>query len=121
MRRIFLLALFALFFRVPFTLAAVWQWSVPVTAIDPKPGEHPRTGAKSVTLSARSDIGDVPVGFHVREGPAEIEGQMLRFTAISPRTKLPLRVTVVAWQLGRSGDHPVRAAESVEQTFWIQK
>jgi len=68
-------------------------------------------------LNAISDAG-VPVYYYVREGPAEIIGDnILRLTAVPPRSKYPLRVTVVAWQWGRSIEPKLKTAEPVERTF----
>ena len=64
-----------------------------------------KAGVKSLKLDATSDAG-VPVYYYVREGPAEVAGGILKFTALPPRAKFPVRVTVVAWQYGR-----VRRAE----------
>jgi hypothetical protein len=33
------------------------------------------------------------------------------------RTRLPVKVTVAAWQIGRGGANPAAAAPIVEQTF----
>lgn len=79
-----------------------------------------RLGAPPVKLRATSDSGE-PVSYYVREGPAEIEGDTLKFTAIPPRAKFPVKVTVVAWQWGRSIDPKLKTAEPVEQTFEIRK
>ena len=57
------------------------------------------------------------VYYYVKEGPAEIEGNKLVFTRIPPRSKFPLKVTVVAWQYGLAGE--VQTAESVERSFFI--
>ena len=76
--------------------------------------------ARSLALGATSSAG-LPVGYYVLEGPAEIDGDTLRFTAIPPRAKFPLKVTVVAWQFGREGDAPVRTAESVERGFYLRR
>ena len=73
-------------------------------------------GTKTLKLTASSDAG-LPISYYVREGPTEIEGDTLRFTALPPRAKLPMEITVVAWQWGRSGDDPVKTAEPVTQTF----
>lgn len=64
---------------------------------------------------------NVPVYYYVREGPAEIEGNTLRFTAIPPRAKFPLRVTVVAWQWGRSIEPKLKTADPVERSFNLTK
>ena len=83
----------------------------------PALADQPR-GTSSLTLAAVSNAG-LPVHYYLREGPAEIEGNTLRFTALPPRSRLPLAVTVVAWQLGRGGEHPVQAAPAVERTFYL--
>jgi hypothetical protein len=74
-----------------------------------------KIGAKSITLSAKSDSG-LPVKFFVRAGPVVVNGDELVFTPIPPRAKFPVAVTVAAWQFGRAGDAPVKT-EIVEQTF----
>jgi hypothetical protein len=71
-----------------------------------------------LTLNATSDAG-VPVSYYVREGPAEIEGNVLKFTPIPPRAKYPIKVTVVAWQYGRSVNPKLQSAYPVARTFSI--
>jgi hypothetical protein len=71
-------------------------------------------------LNATSDAG-APVYYYVREGPAEIEGDIVKFTSIPPRSRFPVKVTVVAWQWGRSIDPRLKTAEPVERTFFILK
>ncbi len=80
--------------------------------------EDVKAGTESVTLDATSDCG-LPVYYYVKEGPATIKGDKLIFTKIPPRSKYPLRVTVVAWQYGIIGN--VQTAEPVERTFFIEK
>ncbi len=77
-----------------------------------------KVGAESLKLSAGSNAG-LPVHFYVREGPAEIQEDMLTFDPIPPRAKYPLKVTVVAWQWGRSIEPRVKTAAPVERTFSI--
>ena len=77
-------------------------------------------GTKTFKLNATSDSGR-PVYFYVREGPAEVHGDTLRFTSILPRAKFPMRVTVVAWQLGCAGDPKLKTAASVEREFLLTK
>ena len=77
-----------------------------------------KAGTKSIRLSAKSSAG-LPVKFFVRVGPAVVHGDELVFTPIPPRSKLPLTVTVGAWQWGRGGSSPVQTASVVEQTFNI--
>jgi hypothetical protein len=79
-----------------------------------------KAGTKSLQLSAESSVG-APVYYYAREGPVEIDGNVLKFTTIPPRAKLPLRVTVVAWQYGRTAGERLRSAEPVERTFHIEK
>lgn len=79
-----------------------------------------KLGTKSVKLNATSDSG-AKVYYYVREGPAEVDGDVLKFTAIPPRAKHPLKVTVVGWQYGRSIEPKLKSAEPVEQTFFITK
>ncbi len=79
-----------------------------------------KAGAKSLKLSATADS-NLPVYYYVREGPAEIAGDTLRFTDIPPRAKFPVAVTVVAWQWGRIAEPKFKSAEPVERTFHIVK
>jgi hypothetical protein len=78
-----------------------------------------RVGVTSLKLTATSSA-SAPIHLYVREGPAEIDGtDTLRFTAIPPRAKFPVMVTVVAWQWGRSIEPKLKSAEPVERTFSI--
>ncbi|MDO8928556.1 MAG: hypothetical protein Q7W54_06185 [Bacteroidota bacterium] len=79
-----------------------------------------KNGVKPVALSASSTSG-MPVYFYVQEGPAEAKDGRLVFTTIPPRSKFPVKITVVAWQYGRSIEPKVKTAESVVQSFWIEK
>ena len=79
-----------------------------------------KQGAAPVQLAAKSSSG-MQVYYYVREGPVEIEGDKLVFTTIPPRSAFPVKVTVVAWQWGRSTDPKVKTAEPVTQTFLIAK
>ena len=72
----------------------------------------------SLPLKATSDCG-LPVSYYIKEGPAEIEGDQIVFTPIPPRSKFPVKVTVVAWQYGIAGK--VQTAEPVERNFYILK
>ncbi len=55
---------------------------------------------------------------YVKEGPARIQGNdVLEFTSIPPRSRFPMKVTVVAWQYGIAGE--VQTAEPVERSFYI--
>ena len=83
---------------------------------DPVPDQ--KASAKEIQLRATSDAG-LPVRFFVRAGPAEIHGDRLVFTAIPPRSKMPLTVTVAAWQWGLASGPAVQTAEIVERSFHV--
>lgn len=76
-----------------------------------------RRGTEQVVLNATSDKG-LGVSYYVKEGPARIEGNKLVFTKLPPRAKLPVKVTVVAWQYGLKDS--VQSASPVERSFYIQ-
>lgn len=75
-----------------------------------------KAGTKALELNATSDAG-AQVCYYVREGPAEVGRDMLMFTPIPPRARYPVKVTVVAWQYGRSIEPKLKSAEPVERTF----
>lgn len=75
-------------------------------------------GTEQLELRATSDCG-LPIHYYIKEGPAEIDGNRIRFTAIPPRASYPIKVTVVAWQYGIAGK--VQTAEPVERTFYIKR
>ncbi|MCD8043262.1 MAG: hypothetical protein LUH10_09370 [Tannerellaceae bacterium] len=61
----------------------------------------------------------LPVYYYVKEGPAKIKDNMLQLTPVPPKTKYPVKVTVVAWQYGRSIAPEIQTATPVERTFYI--
>lgn len=77
-----------------------------------------KAGIKKLKLNATSDA-NVPVYFYVREGPVEVDGDVLKFTKIPSRAKFPVKVTVVAWQYGSAAEPKLKTAEPVEWTFYI--
>lgn len=77
-----------------------------------------QAGIKSLVLHATSDAG-LKVYYYVREGPAEVDGDVLKFTPVPPRAKFPVRVTVVAWQHGLPGK--VKTARLVTREFVINE
>jgi hypothetical protein len=79
--------------------------------------DQPR-GAKPLKLKATSNA-RVPVYYYVLEGPAEIDGDTLKITDIPLRAKFPVKVTIVAWQYGRSIEPKLQTADPVERTFHI--
>ncbi len=79
-----------------------------------------KAGAGPITLPATCDTGR-PVEYLVLSGPAEVRGNMLTLTKIPPRSKFPVKVTVVAYQWGRSIPPLFQSATPVEQTFNIER
>ncbi len=77
-----------------------------------------RQTVRSIPLFTSSSAG-LPVWYYVKDGPAYVDGNLLRFTAIPPRSKFPVKVTVVAWQYGIAGKF--QSAEPAEQFFYITK
>lgn len=75
---------------------------------------------KYIELKASSSAGE-KVYYYVKEGPAEIDGDKLMFTKIPPRAKYPVKVTVVAWQWGRTIVPKVKSALPVTQSFDVNK
>ena len=90
---------------------------IPQRIIFPKLSDV-KASVKKISLNGTADSG-LPVYYYVKEGPAEIKGDKLVLTKIPPRAKFPVKVTVVAWQYGRSGEPKVQTAEAVEQSFYI--
>jgi hypothetical protein len=79
-----------------------------------------KAGVKFLKLKATSDSGR-KVYYYIREGPAETDGDTLRFAKIPPRAKFPVKVTVVAWQLGSADDPKLKTAAPVEREFFLTK
>jgi hypothetical protein len=77
-----------------------------------------KAGTESVQLKAVSDAG-LYVRFFVDAGPAGIEGDTLVFTKLPANAKLPLTVTVGAWQFGQWDEPKVKKADIVKQSFRI--
>lgn len=79
-----------------------------------------KLGVRSLRLHATSSAG-LPVSFTVREGPAVVSGDTLTFTAIPPRAKFPVSVSVIAWQYGRAAGDKVKSATPIVRTFEITR
>jgi Alginate lyase len=82
--------------------------------------EDCRVDADPIHLRASSDGGG-KVEYYVLAGPAEIDGDKLHITPIPPDSRFPVKVTVVAWQWGRSTPPLQQTAQPVEQTFYVQR
>ncbi len=78
-----------------------------------------KAGIKSLPLNAVSDA-RLPVHYYIKEGPAVVDGNRMVFTAIPPRSKMPMKVTVAAWQYGTSIGQKVQSAPPVERSFFLE-
>lgn len=101
--------------KVPFNLTTGKTQEI---RFDPIPDLDVET--KQVELKATSTAG-LPVGFYVKAGPAKISDNMLIFTDIPPRSKFPVKITVVAWQNGSVANAQIQSAEPIEQNFFLNK
>ena len=77
-------------------------------------------GTRELTLTGTADSG-LPVRYFVREGPAEIDGDAVKFSRLPPRTRFPVTVTIVAWQFGRGTDPKVQTAQPVERSLLLTR
>ena len=75
-------------------------------------------GSAPVALKATSDSG-LPVSFFVVAGPAIIRDGKLELTTIPPRAKMPIEITIGAWQWGRRSEPAVKIAEVVQQKLRV--
>ena len=75
-------------------------------------------GTRSIQLKAISSS-NLPVGYYVVSGPAVVDGNTLQFTEIPVRSRLPIKVIIVAYQWGRTIEPLWQSAEPVERTFYI--
>lgn len=69
-----------------------------------------------IRLMGESDSGE-RVSYLVRHGPVRVVGDRLEILPIPVRARLPLEISVVAYQWGRSIEPRLRSAEPVERTF----
>lgn len=110
--RHYVLCLLAILF-ITNTKAGVYQWSVPVTGVvSGETNQHPQ--AFLWIPGNCEQVRGVILGQHNLS-----EENKIIFTAIPPRAKFPIKVTVVAWQYGKSVEPKVQTAEAVERTFFI--
>lgn len=79
-----------------------------------------KEGTGSIKLNATSDSG-LNVGFYAECGPVKVVGDCLIFEKLPPKTKFPVKVSVIAWQYGRTGEDPIQTAEPVRQTFLLTR
>ena len=77
-----------------------------------------KSGTTTVPLKATASSG-LPVGFFVDAGPAIVKDGNLVFTKVPPNSKLPLTVTIGAWQFGRYAEPKIKRADIVRQSFQL--
>jgi len=63
---------------------------------------------------------NMPVGFYVKAGPAIIKDGQLVITDIPFRSNLPIKVTVGAYQWGRTIEPAIQTAVQIERSFWLR-
>lgn len=73
---------------------------------------------ESLHLIAKASSG-LPVYYYVKEGPAVVNGSQVVFTKIPPKSKYPIKVTVVAWQYGSANEPKIQTAKPLEKSFFI--
>ncbi|MGN6178712.1 MAG: hypothetical protein ACTHNW_06005 [Mucilaginibacter sp.] len=101
--------------NIPAKLTSGSTQSITFTQIDVV-----KAGTKSIQLNATSTSG-LPVDYYVKAGPAYIDHNRLHFTKIPPKSKFPVKVSVVAYQWGRTIAPLYQSAEPIEQAFCIRK
>jgi hypothetical protein len=79
-----------------------------------------KAGITLLQLHAKTDSG-LPVGYYIKAGPAYVENGAIIFTPIPAKSKYPVKVTIVGYQWGRTIEPLYQSAESIEQTFNINK
>jgi hypothetical protein len=78
------------------------------------------SGERESKLSAQSDSG-LPVSYCVMYGPAEVRGDILILTRPPANARYPIKVSVMAYQWGRSIPPLYQTAEPVERTFLVKR
>ncbi len=78
------------------------------------------TTSEPADLKATSDSG-LKVEFYVAKGPADVVDGKLVLRDVPARAKLPIEVTVVAYQFGSGVNPQVKGAEPVEQAIAVDK
>lgn len=73
-----------------------------------------------ISLKAKSNC-NLPIKYYVRSGPAYIENNTLVFTDLPPRSKYPVKITVVAWQYGSAIEPKIKTAIPVERSFYLYR
>jgi hypothetical protein len=79
-----------------------------------------KAGTRTIVLQASASSG-MPVDYYVKSGPAYIYGNTLHIAEVPARAVYPLRVTVVAYQWGRSTSPAIQTAPFVERSFYITR
>jgi pimeloyl-ACP methyl ester carboxylesterase len=75
-------------------------------------------GKQAISLQASATSG-LPVQFYIKAGPAYIDNDRLVFTDVPRQSRMPVKVTVVAYQWGKTTAPACQSAALVEQVFYI--
>ncbi len=76
-------------------------------------------GTREVKLAASLDSGLKP-DYYVSWGPAEMDGDTVRFTQIPARARFPIEVKVTAYHWGKATEPRVATATPITRTFFIE-
>ncbi len=79
-----------------------------------------KAGISSIALTATAGSG-LPVNYYVVAGPAYIEGNRLICTPVPVRSKYPVKITVVAYQWGRTIAPLYQSAQPVTRVFYLRR
>lgn len=82
--------------------------------------EDQHSAEKPLALQATSNSG-LSVEYYVVAGAAIIEGNSITFTKVPIKSKYPVKITVVAYQWGRTIEPLYQSAEPITQEFFIRK
>lgn len=101
-------------------LAVTNRDGTPQTLDFPKIADQSVKSRRPIPLTAKASSG-LAVQYFMISGPAEIDGNQLKFDPVIPsRTRLPMRVLVAAFQWGRATDPKVPSAGPIVQEFFLR-
>jgi hypothetical protein len=81
--------------------------------------QNVKAGTKWIPLNARADS-ELPVDYYMVSGPAVIQNNKLIFTTVPVKTKWPVKITVVAYQWGRTIEPLYQTAEAIREFYLIK-
>ena len=75
---------------------------------------------KEIQLNAISSAG-MPIYYYVKDGPANVNGNVITLDNIPVKAIYPIKITIIAWQWGRGISPLVQTAMPVERVILITK